>query len=178
MTADELFHFLVTSWLAPISLSVPVARAYENAPADAPHYLVLDTYSTWQQLGMVEKRCIEDEWYSITQHECPVGVWEIGEANGDSSVPNHACGAIVDRLLASLEHQSIREAFKAAGLAVRKGDDPQLMPDLNGQEYTLQYRGQIIVGLARMDKDPGLVNIESVQYELQLDSHILTGEVP
>lgn len=178
MTADDLFHFLVTSWLVPISLEVPIARAYENAPADAEHYLVLDTYSTWTQIGMAEKQCIDDEWYSITQHECAVGVWEVGESNGDATVPAHACGAIVDRLLASIEFQSVREAFKAQGLAVRKGDDPQLMPDLTGQEYTLQYRGQILVGLARMDKDPGLVNIESVQYELQFDSHTLTGEVP
>lgn len=178
MTADALFHFLVTSWLAPLSLTVPVARAYENAPADAAHYLVLDTYSTWTQFGMAERQFIEGEWYYITQHECAVGVWEVGESNGDETVASHSCGAIVDRLLASIEFQAVREAFKAQGLAVRKGDDPQLMPDLNGQEFTLQYRGQILVGLARIEKDPGLVPVESVQYDLQLDSHTLTGEVP
>lgn len=183
MTADELFHFLVVSWLRPLSIAVPVSRAYENAPPDLDetghaHYLVLDTYTTWTLIGMAEKREIAGEWYNITQHECAVGIWEVGEANGDDSTAGHANGSVVNALLSSIEFQSVREAFKAAGLAVRKGDDPLLIPDLKGQEYALQYKGQILVGLARMEKDPGLVNIESIQFELDLGSHTTTGEVP
>lgn len=170
MSADELFHFLVVNWITPLAIGIPVNRAFENSPPDAQHYLTLDTYTDWTKIGQSEKGGIGagDFQGRTTQHECTVGIWEVGSPDGIGG--DHACGDIANLLLDSTDLQWVNQIFAKYGLAVRRGEDPVMVPDLKGQQYNVQFHASIVVGLSRTTFDLGLATIQSMQVQLSGES--------
>lgn len=182
MTPDNLYQFLAGSWIAALNLGVPVSRAYQNVPSPGQHYLTLDVYSGWQRQGQVEKAHLEagDVSSRVIQREVTVDIWEVCSPDEDEAgnEPAHGDGSLLMQLQASLEFDEVQATFERAGVAMRGPmSDPVLIPDLKAQHYTMQFKSQLVLGIATAYNDPGAIPMLGVEGTITTDNRSETFSV-
>lgn len=154
MTNAELFDFMRGIIMPMVPDTMPVVRAYNDAPAPAPQktYIALEDDANWTVIGFRTDGDIDVSGLKrivITDYEIKFIIWEVrGE------------GEHLRNIIERLQLFSVRNQLSSAGLSILRTNPVLRVPSLQDKSFwTTNHRIEVVLGHSRFIEE----NVPSIQ---------------